>query len=91
MCKCTPHKRTPFCGAPGCEWPNEFEVTPEMTEAGAHALSGRFFDLQDGFEYSQIARTVFLAMLTARRQPPHVKPYFDSIAVGTFFSLDRDW
>ena len=21
MCKCTPHKRTPFCGAPGCEMP----------------------------------------------------------------------
>ena len=21
MCKCTPTKRTPFCGKPGCEWP----------------------------------------------------------------------
>lgn len=21
MCKCTPNKRTPFCGAPGCESP----------------------------------------------------------------------
>ncbi len=22
MCKCTPNIRTPFCGKPGCEWPN---------------------------------------------------------------------
>lgn len=22
MCKCTPEIRTPFCGKPGCEWPN---------------------------------------------------------------------
>lgn len=22
MCKCTPGIRTPFCGQPGCEWPN---------------------------------------------------------------------
>lgn len=21
MCRCTPAIRTPFCGAPGCEWP----------------------------------------------------------------------
>lgn len=21
MCKCTPNKRTPYCGAPGCGWP----------------------------------------------------------------------
>jgi hypothetical protein len=23
MCKCTPTMRTPFCGAPGCEWPRQ--------------------------------------------------------------------
>ena len=23
MCKCTPNKRTPFCGAVGCEWPEK--------------------------------------------------------------------
>lgn len=22
MCKCTPEIRTPFCGRPGCEWPD---------------------------------------------------------------------
>jgi hypothetical protein len=90
MCQCTPYKRTPFCGAPGCEWPNEIEVTPEMMEAGDHALSDRFLDLQDGPE---IARAVLLAMLAAWWQPPYVKgkPYFDSSVVGTFFSLDRDW
>lgn len=23
MCKCTPERRTPFCGAPGCEMPTQ--------------------------------------------------------------------
>lgn len=23
MCKCTPNIRTPFCGKPGCEWPEQ--------------------------------------------------------------------
>ena len=23
MCKCTPDVRTPFCGKPGCEWPED--------------------------------------------------------------------
>lgn len=25
MCKCTPEIRTPFCGKPGCEWPEKWE------------------------------------------------------------------
>ena len=30
MCKCTPNMRTPFCGKPGCEWPDQkvVELTP---------------------------------------------------------------
>lgn len=23
MCKCDPRSRTPFCGKPGCEWPEQ--------------------------------------------------------------------
>lgn len=23
MCRCTPEIRTPFCGKPGCEWPEQ--------------------------------------------------------------------
>lgn len=34
MCKCTPEKKTPFCGAPGCRWPHESEQgKPTGTEA----------------------------------------------------------
>lgn len=25
MCKCTPEIRTPFCGKPGCEWPEQVD------------------------------------------------------------------
>ena len=25
MCRCTPEMRTPFCGKPGCEWPEQKE------------------------------------------------------------------
>lgn len=28
MCKCTPEFRTPYCGRPGCEWPEQ-TVKPE--------------------------------------------------------------
>lgn len=31
MCKCTPNKRTPFCGAPGCEAPARY-VAPVSSE-----------------------------------------------------------
>jgi hypothetical protein len=32
MCKCTPNIRTPFCGKPGCEWPEQSkdQVTPDQ-------------------------------------------------------------
>jgi hypothetical protein len=26
MCVCTPNKRTPYCGAPGCEWPKKKKI-----------------------------------------------------------------
>lgn len=26
MCKCNPSSRTPFCGRPGCEWPEQIEM-----------------------------------------------------------------
>lgn len=29
MCKCTPEIRTPFCGKPGCEWPESKSYEPE--------------------------------------------------------------
>ena len=35
MCKCTPNKRTPFCGAPGCEWPPQTAAKPTIGELEA--------------------------------------------------------
>lgn len=34
MCKCTPGIRTPFCGKPGCEWPEQKVQTlsPDQVE-----------------------------------------------------------
>jgi hypothetical protein len=31
MCRCTPNKRTPFCGKPGCEPPPRSVVTNVLT------------------------------------------------------------
>ena len=45
----------------------KIEVTPEMIAAGERALSIRFFDLCDGNEYPEIARTVYEAMTAVRR------------------------
>jgi len=30
MCKCTPNLRTPYCGKPGCEWPDKKKLSPIM-------------------------------------------------------------
>lgn len=38
MCKCTPGIRTPFCGAPGCEWP-PVKPRPAATPAEAEELA----------------------------------------------------
>ncbi len=32
MCKCTPEIRTPFCGKPGCEWPEQKPGTIQYIE-----------------------------------------------------------
>jgi hypothetical protein len=31
MCQCTPGIKTPFCGAPGCQWPAQTKVTAQPT------------------------------------------------------------
>jgi hypothetical protein len=36
MCKCTPGKRTPFCGKPGCEWPNAKPVGARRADTMRH-------------------------------------------------------
>lgn len=36
MCKCTPEIRTPFCGKPGCEWPEQ-QPTSDDSAAGMSA------------------------------------------------------
>lgn len=28
MCVCTPEMKTPFCGKPGCEWPEQIPPRP---------------------------------------------------------------
>lgn len=34
MCQCTPEIKTPFCGRPGCEWPDQKppEPTPQVVK-----------------------------------------------------------
>jgi hypothetical protein len=51
-----PASESDVVGAP------KIEVTNQMMEAGARALSHRYLDPCDGDEYPEIARIVFLAM-----------------------------
>jgi hypothetical protein len=44
MCQCTPGIKSPFCGKPGCEWPQQPPLTEEeagieQARAKAHELS----------------------------------------------------
>ena len=41
MCKCTPNKRTPFCGAVGCEWPEQENTNKfKILKAAANPVKG---------------------------------------------------
>jgi hypothetical protein len=45
MCKCGNHILTPFCEAPGCEWPDDgvdqqIAVTDFLFDARASAMNG---------------------------------------------------
>lgn len=42
MCKCTPERMTPFCGARGCEWPPQGPATPAEAEELAKQAVGEY-------------------------------------------------
>ena len=44
MCKCTPEIKTPFCGKPNCEWP---EQVKQQARENAIALSVRIIRALD--------------------------------------------
>lgn len=46
MCKCTPEKRTPFCGAPGCEWPEQPESEQLISEDWLRAVGFKWHQLE---------------------------------------------
>jgi hypothetical protein len=47
----------------------KIEITPAMIAAGADALAARYFDLVDSYEYPEIAKTVFEAMVAEIGKP----------------------
>ena len=66
MCQCTPGIKTPFCGKPGCEWPETKPQTEVKTLGGwivvftmAHAF--RVFRLVD--EAPDYITTQFASMI----------------------------
>lgn len=38
MCRCTPEIKSPFCGAPGCEWPPQAAPLKPITQLGRELL-----------------------------------------------------
>lgn len=38
MCQCTPEIKSPYCGRPGCEWP-QFKPSPPATPAQAEDIA----------------------------------------------------
>lgn len=41
MCRCTPLMRTPFCGKPGCEWPEQVKRECAHENVAASVRVGR--------------------------------------------------
>lgn len=61
MCQCTPNIRTPFCGKPGCEWPEQRSKDELLTEA-------RTFIVEQQTGYSLVQQLVdSVEHLTAER------------------------
>ena len=44
MCKCTPSKRTPFCGKLGCEWPKPNPKSGEPTPRDRRSFRSGYSD-----------------------------------------------
>lgn len=56
MCKCTPNKRTPWCGAPGCEAPPQVKADRVFLRLRAGTIRRLYLDKK----------------AAARKQPPIV-------------------
>lgn len=53
MCVCTPEKRTPFCGKPGCEWPESgpYTIAPNGLIGNYMVKDGRGRIVATGLTY----------------------------------------
>lgn len=58
MCVCTPNKRTPWCGKPGCEKPSQ---SPPNTQSGEEALRKDVADVLDQFGFVVSSRRLYSA------------------------------
>ncbi len=56
MCKCTPNKRTPFCGAPGCEWPRpERPIFGQPHQSEIDAVARSYYEtIFDGSRWDDV-------------------------------------
>ena len=56
MCKCTPNKRTPFCGKPGCGWPAG--KSPEELPNVVHQIVGEIVAMEYDGDCKAIAAAI---------------------------------
>lgn len=87
MCKCTPGKKTPFCGALGCEWPtrvqaDEYYMQDTRSHVGnsmmwwARGGQGYTCDIRKAMVFSREAAEGRHRMRSTDR--PWPKPYVDA-------------
>lgn len=84
MCKCTPNIRTPFCGRPGCEWPEGSRTQREPPPSPAAREFARCASeeierlaredaAESGFDIDKEPHGLFRAMMAVLSSPDKMK------------------
>jgi hypothetical protein len=60
MCRCTPAIRTPFCGKPGCQWPEQVKKPPAL-DSEAREAAQQFFEASvENYQGSDVGRLIYV-------------------------------
>lgn len=71
MCKCNPEIKTPFCGTPGCEWPEKTKpADPDATDLleSLDLLADLCAHWSRNRENGRIPRAVLRAILASSKE-----------------------
>lgn len=89
MCQCRPYVRTPFCGRPGCKWPEQVDeirpaISPEahataQLMAEEHEKVAREHAAEVGFDIEKEPHGLFRACMMVLSSPELMKTVIERV------------